>query len=120
MANFFRPKQLSDVLIREFEGFTNRTVTFAGGVFVMGQVVAKLNGNYVPLVPAANDDSAKAAGICLVNVDASAANKSGLAAVKLAQLMPEGLVWPAGITDAQKAIAVAQLEALFIVMQDPQ
>jgi hypothetical protein len=116
---FQRPVRLSDVLAQDFGAMSKENVTLSGGVFVIGQVIAKLGAKYVPLAPAAADDSAKAAAVCIANVDASAADQTGLVVPRLGLFVAEGLVWPAAITDAQKATAIAALKLNYVLVQSP-
>lgn len=86
---------------------------------VVGQITA--SGKFTILAPAANDGSQNAAAILVGGkngenrVNATSADKSGLFFKRgPAQVNLADLVWPAGITDPQKAAAIAQLLALGI------
>ena len=111
---------LGDVLKREWEPIYNReTVTMAMGEnHALGTVLGKLDadGNYVAVDPASSDGSEVAAGVLLFNTDATAANTKCVALVRgPAVVSADHLVWPAAITDTEKAAAVAELAALGIV-----
>jgi Bacteriophage lambda head decoration protein D len=89
--------------------------------FVVGDTftvtVAAGTGKVKALAPAALDGTQDAYGVLVTagGVDASAtgtnADTPAVAIVREAILKDSGLVWPAGITDAQKAAALDQLAA---------
>ena len=80
---------------------------------VLGKVTA--SGKYEVLDPAAVDGSEVAAGVLYDAVDASAADAEGVAIVRLAEINPAELVWPAGVTAPQQTTALGQLRALTII-----
>jgi hypothetical protein len=67
------------------------------------------------LDPDALNGTQNAHGILGAAVDASSADAKGTAVTRQAIAKLSGLVWPDGISDDQKAAALAQLEAKFIV-----
>ena len=69
----------------------------------------------VELNPAAVDGSQNAAGIMMAACGASAGEVKGVAFVRNVYIIPDNLVWPVGITETQKSIALAQLDAKGIV-----
>ncbi len=73
------------------------------------------SGKAVALDPAAVDGSNHAAGIMVAAVDATSADKPGVAIVREAMIAPSFLVWPDGISAGDKAAALAELENLQIV-----
>lgn len=60
------------------------------------------------------DGEAEAAGISITDYDASGGDLEGVIVARDALIVASGLVWPEGITEAQKTIALEQLEALGI------
>lgn len=64
---------------------------------------------YEPLDLVATDGSQIAVAVALADIDASVADTNGVALMRHAVIRSTGVVWPAGITDDQKAIAVSQL-----------
>jgi len=72
---------------------------------------------YVALNPTAKDGSEKAAAISYDNVDVATADKLGTATVRQSAVKASELIWPAGITDAQKAKAITELEAATIILR---
>jgi len=115
------PRLSQDWLKHETDPQMGRTeVVVAGGAgdlktgTVLGMVSA--SKKWVPLAPAATDGSQTAAGILYGRTDASGtADVKGVAITGDARVAPLELTFPAGITDAQKAAAMAQLAALEII-----
>jgi hypothetical protein len=83
---------------------------------VVGKVTA--SGKVVALDPDGLDGSENAAGIMVGAVDASLADKPGVAIVREAMIASANLVWPAEISAGDKATALADLEALGVVTVD--
>lgn len=92
------------------------TLASGSGVVVTGTVLGKVtaSGKFKPLAPAASDGSQTAAAIILQYADATAADVRVVNLKRRAQVVLQALVWPVGITDAQKAAALTQLELLGI------
>lgn len=107
-------------LIEEGNGDISREViTIASGAgklrtaAVMGRVTA--SKKFVPLDPAANDGSETAVAILFRDTDATSADAEATGVVRLATVTAAELVWPAGITDAQKIAALASLATADII-----
>ncbi len=76
------------------------------------------DGKVVALDPAGVDGSAEAFGIIAAEVTApDGADTQGLAIVRDAILADHAIVWPAGIGAADKATAIAELEARGILVR---
>jgi len=90
----------------------------SGQNLTSGTVVGKLSsgGKYVILAPAASDGSESAAGILIGDLDASGGDEPGIFLAH-GEAISDNLTWPAGITDNQKATAIAQLRALGIFVK---
>lgn len=71
----------------------------------------------VILAPAASDGSQLAAGILGATVDATAGDTQTFMIARSAVVAANKVVWPAGITVAQQALATSQLNALGIVLR---
>ncbi len=83
---------------------------------VVGIVAA--TGKVKALDPAATDGSQLAAGVLLEPVDATAGNRDdGILLARHAIVADSALVWPAGITNAEKAAAIAELKAIGILVR---
>lgn len=77
--------------------------------------VGDSTGDFVPLDPTAVNGAQEAHGISLGAYDASSADVDGVALVKQAVLETDGLDWPDGISDANKAKALEELKEKGIV-----
>lgn len=99
--------------------FINFTLNDGATDFVVGDTftieISEGSDKVVALDPDAVDGSQFAAGIMCLAVDASAADKEGVAIVRHAQFVSDNLVWPDGITADEKALAIEQLAALGII-----
>ena len=87
------------------------------GVVICGTVLGRVTASskFKPLAPGASDGTQIAAAVILQHADATSADKIVVNLKRRAQVVLQALVWPAGITEAQKSTAIAQLEALGIV-----
>ena len=113
----------SDVVKTEAEGRHSRdenVLASGSGVVKVGAVLGKVtaSGKFKPLAPAASDGTQTAAAISLQYADATAADQTIVTLKRHAQVALQTLVWPAGITDNQKAAALASLETLGIVARN--
>lgn len=117
MATFNQPKDLGDLLLLQVSpGWTKSNVTLLAGTdYPLGQVIAKVAGKYQALDPAGNGAAKKAAAVLAEHVDATAGDRPGVVIARGAVLAIAHLVWPAGITPAQQAVALDELNALGIV-----
>jgi hypothetical protein len=113
-------------------GIGNVGVAFSGGGlsftladgatdFVVGDgfdiTVAAGSKKYVELDPAATNGSQNAAGVLFGPTDATSADTAAVAIVRDAELNAEEVVWPTGISTDDKNAAIAQLEALGILLR---
>lgn len=117
MATYTPPKKLGDLLLVEVApGWTkDKGTLLAGTEYPLGTVLSKLAGKYQVLVPAAVDGTEQAVAVLGESVDATAADKPGVMIARGAVVELSELVWPAGITEPQKATALDELNALGIV-----
>lgn len=117
MATFNQPKDLGDLLLLQVcPGWTKSNVTLLAGTdYPLGQVLAKVAGKYQRLDPAGSGAAKKAAAVLAERVDATASDQPGVIIARGAVLALGQMVWPAGITDAQQAVALDELNALGIV-----
>jgi hypothetical protein len=84
------------------------------GVGAVISVTVAGTGNYTVLNPAATDGSEIAAGILAYPVDATLAAHPAVFFIWNCDVNTQEIAWPAAITAPQKAVAIAQLEALKI------
>lgn len=98
-------------------------VNLAGGIALKaGQVVAKLtsgsdSGDYAAFDQAGSDGSEDAVGISLNAVESSASEQLIAIVARDAEVNGKELVWPAGISDNDKAAGVVELTALGIIVR---
>ncbi|CCK81204.1 head decoration protein [Desulfobacula toluolica] len=92
--------------------------TLSGGNHVSGTVVGIVTatGKKVQLAPAAEDGSEKAAAILYGDLDASAGDEPAVF-MEHGAAIEHYLTWPDGITENQKATAIAELKALGIYVK---
>lgn len=119
-----RAPLLSNLLVREVDPEISReTITVLAGdeadrELLMGTVVAKITtgGKVIALTPGASDGSQTAWGVILQDVTApDGVDATGLAFANGPVLLrAEAIIWPAGISDANKAAAIAALAAKLI------
>jgi len=120
---FVEGMNLGDLLKFEAPNLYSRDqVTVAPNqTLVLGQVVGALtaSGQIVALNPAAADGSEQAIGIVLAAITTLAtASPNGLLLAREAAVSDHALVWPAAITPAQQAAAIAQLKAHGILVRE--
>ncbi len=121
MAVINEGNRLHDVLAWEQEKHYSRDkITIAADqVLAVGEVVGKItaSGLYAAFNPGATDGTENAAGIVIDNYDATGADLDGVAIIRDAIFREGGVVWPDGITTPQKDAAIAQLEAIGIIIR---
>ena len=84
---------------------------------VLGTVTT--GGKLKQLAPAASDGTQNASHILLQNSDATSADQNVVTLARgTAEVVLQALIWPVGITDNQKAAALAQLEAKLITARN--
>jgi hypothetical protein len=117
-AAFQEQIYLSDLLKYEEENLYSRdTVTVAAGQnLVIGTVLGRVGGKAVALDPAATDGSEKAIGVSINDVTATVDTEAVMVSRNVLLSEPY-VVWPAGMTTAQKLTAVAELNQLGIVLR---
>lgn len=99
-------------------GYSRKDITVVSGQnLAAGTVLGKItaSGKYTAFTTGASDGSQTAAGVLLEAVNASAADKAGVMIARMAIVAKGNLVWSGTPNDAQKAAALASLEAVGIV-----
>lgn len=112
------PSYIRDVVKYDLPSYSRDTDYLAAGSgkLALGTVLGKNAGDkYVPLDPAASTGEQIAAGVLLSAEDATGAEVKTIILKRHANVARQALVWPAGITDVQKATAISELEAIGIV-----
>jgi hypothetical protein len=97
------------------------TITAGGTAFVAGDsfavTVAAGSGSYKPFDPANTDGSQVASAILCFTKDVTSADKPATVVARLAEVNGSELVWPAGMSAVQIALAVTQLKASNILVR---
>jgi hypothetical protein len=83
---------------------------------VVGIVTA--SGKIKALTPGAADGSQNAAGVLLLPVNASTADKPGVIVARHAICAANALVWPDGISGGDKTAAIDKLKALGVLVRE--
>jgi hypothetical protein len=99
----------------------NFTLNDGANDFVLGDTITvTVSGDdkVVRIDPAAVDGTQEAFGVLFDRVDATAADKPGVAIVRDAEVNGREIGWPDGIADADKAAAIADLAAQGILVRD--
>jgi len=122
MSEITESQNLGDLLKYEAPNLysRDRLTVAAGQTMLLGTVVGieTATTKVVQLDPAANDGSEIAAGVLTADVDAAAADRTdGIVVSRHAIVADHALIWPVGITPAQKAAAKLQLKALGILVR---
>lgn len=99
---------------------SRRVVTIASGSGELeaGTVLGKItsSGKYAPHDPGKSDGSQTAAAVLFDRVDATAADVEAVVSYAATAVNESELIWDAGISDQQRAAAVAALDARQIVV----
>lgn len=110
---------LGDLLKFEEENrYSRDTITVgAGQNLALGTVLGMLNNKVVALNPAGTDGSETVVGVLIDDADATAGDTESVMASRNAIVSDQYIIWPAGITAAQQASAIAELNLLGVVIR---
>lgn len=90
-----------------------------GDQFTLPVTVAAGSGKVVPLNTSATDGSQVAIGVVVRQATETASLDAPVVVVeRQAVLLSDGLIWPSGISDPNKATALAQLAALGLIVRN--
>jgi hypothetical protein len=122
MAVINETPYLGDLLKYEEDclNYSRDTATVAAGQKLgLGTVIARKTADKKrhALDPAATDGTQIATGVLIEAVDATLIDRDGLIVARHAIVADRALIWPAGITAAQLETAIAELEALGILVR---
>jgi len=114
---------LGDLLKYEAPNLYSReqATVAAGQHLPLGAVVGRetATGKLKALDPSASDGTEIAVGVLAQAVDATLIDREDAILIARHAIVARGaLIWPAGVTTAQRAAAIAQLEARGIVVRD--
>jgi hypothetical protein len=115
-------QNLGDLLKYEAPNLYSReSVTVAAGQnLVLGSVLAQasLDGKFHALNPTATDGTEIAVGVLANDTDATLIDRDdAILIARHAILASHALIWPAGITLAQKVAATTQLQGLGVLVR---
>lgn len=120
MAVITESSYLADLVkFEQSHRYSRKQETVASGQNLgLGTVVGRntTDGKIYALNPAAADGTQTAVGVLIESVDTTLLDKDGLILARHAIVADKALVWPAGITNPQKITALAQLEALGVLV----
>ena len=113
---------LGDLLKYEEENLYSRdqVTVLSGQNLKLGAVIGRVSATQKvkALDPSATDGSEVAAGVVLQSIDASSAEKTnGLIVSRQAIVADHALIWPSAITTEEKTAAIAQLEAIGVLVR---
>ncbi len=122
MPSIQEPLNLGDLLKYEAPNLYSRDLATvaAGQSLLLGTVVGRdpATGKLSPIAPSAVDSSAEAVGVLATDIDATLIDREdALLIARHAMVASQSLVWPAGITPAQKAAAILQLQARGVLVR---
>lgn len=122
MTTLTEPKNLGDLLKYEAPNQYSRDtgVIAAGQTLALGTVLGRetASGKLRALTPAATNGSQTAVAVLARSADADLIDVEALIVARHAIVARSALVWPAGITAAQRAAAEAGLSALGVLIRD--
>jgi hypothetical protein len=118
------PNNLGDLLKQEAEKYFSRDVVIlsSGQNLKLGTVVAKLKANdkfvALDLTTLSSPTGAEIAyGVLIQDTDAVLADKETIIIARDATVASNALIWPVGITGAQKMAAINQLKERGILVR---
>ena len=121
MTTATEPNNLGDLLKFEQDALYSRDeVTVATGQdLALGAVVGRNSSSEIVAIdPSATDGTEIAIGVMAETVEATAATTPAVIIARHALVAQPALVWPSGITAAQIATALSQLEQRGIVARE--
>ncbi|MBS0576237.1 MAG: head decoration protein [Proteobacteria bacterium] len=123
MPTLTQAPNLGDLLKYEAPNLYSReqATVAAGQNLPLGAVVGRetATGKLKALDPSASDGTEIAVGVLAQAVDATLIDREDAILIARHAIVARGaLIWPAGVTTAQRAAAIAQLEARGIVVRD--
>ena len=114
-------RETADYIKTEGNGSISRAeVVFAqSGVIEPGTVLGQVTATkkYAVLDVAETDGSQVAVAVNYARIDATNGDVAGVISARDSELKKDQLIWPAGITEPQKAAAIAQLEVKHLIVR---
>ena len=123
MPTLTQAPNLGDLLKYEAPNLYSReqATVAAGQNLPLGAVVGRVTatGKLAALDPSATDGTEVAAGVLCNAVDATLIDREDAILIARHAIVARGaLIWPTGLTAAQRTAAIAQLEARGILVRD--
>jgi hypothetical protein len=116
-ATIYTDTEPSQLVAGSFRAMKQGVVALGAGVLSRGTVLAMNSaGKWVQLAPAAADGTEVARGILAEDVDATSADAAAQVYL-VGEYRLADLVWPAAITDVQKATAVLALQDRGVIVK---
>jgi len=110
-------KRQSAHVMSDVQHVSKDPIIVTGGSFLSATVLGKKSdGTFTQLNPAGPEASA-AEGVLFGAVDASAADQNGTAHTRVAAFHADRLVWPDGISQADKEAAIEELAAKNLILR---
>ncbi|WP_353270914.1 head decoration protein [Wolbachia endosymbiont (group A) of Hedychridium roseum] len=119
MTSITETNNLGDLLKYEvYRDYTREEITVAKGQNLkLGTVVGYDKDNMIKIInPTATDGTQTAIGVITSDVNATETTKAVII-TRIAMLADHAVVWPANITEEQKAAAIKQLEARGVIIR---
>lgn len=114
-------RETADYILTEGNGSISREeiVIAQSGVIEPGTVLGQVTATkkYVALDVAQTDGSQVAVAVNYARIDATNGDVPCVISARDSELKKDQLIWPAGITEPQKAAAIAQLEAKHLIVR---
>lgn len=114
-------RETADYILTEGNGSISREeIVFAqSGVIEPGTVLGQVTATkkYAVLDVAETDGSQVAVAVNYARIDATNGDVAGVISARDSELKKDQLIWPAGITEPQKAAAIAQLEVKHLIVR---
>ncbi|WP_265045273.1 MULTISPECIES: head decoration protein [unclassified Wolbachia] len=119
MTSITETNNLGDLLKYEvYRDYTREEITVVKGQNLkLGTVVGYDKDNMIKIInPTATDGTQTAIGVITSDVNATETTKAVII-TRIAMLADHAVVWPANITEEQKAAAIKQLEARGVIIR---
>lgn len=120
MTTYTEPYRAFEALLSEGDGSISRekiTIASGAGELAAGTVLGTItaSGKYTPFDDGNSDGSETATAILMQAVDATSADVSATAIVRLAEVKKDALQWDSAVDSTAKAAAYVDLAAAYII-----
>lgn len=120
MTTYTEPYRAFEALLSEGDGSISReeiTIASGAGALAAGTVLGTItaSGKYTGFDDGNSDGSETATAVLMQAVDASDADVTATAIVRLAEVKKDGLQWISGVDATAKAAAYVDLAAAYVI-----